>query len=106
MPRGDIDMTAEPARVEAIPATPEPKTCASDDRERVIESLAQLLSSGRPLSEVLDEAKRLADGNLSEAIATSDAELASAGAIDPEPCARTENPGHNPAIAARVEQDQ
>jgi len=42
-------------------ATPEPNTRTSDDRERVIESLAQLLSSGRPLSEVLAEAKQLTE---------------------------------------------
>src|SRR5215469_10273169 len=41
-------------------ATSEPNTSTSDDRECVIQSLAQLLSSGRSLSEVLAEAKQLA----------------------------------------------
>jgi len=42
-------------------ATSKPYTSTPDDRARVIESLAQLLSSGRPLSEVLAEAKHLAE---------------------------------------------
>jgi hypothetical protein len=49
-------MTPEPARATG----PEPNTSALDERERAIESVYQLLSSGRPLSEVLEEAKRLA----------------------------------------------
>jgi hypothetical protein len=52
-------MTPEPARA----TRPEPNTSALDERERAIESVYQLLSSGRPLSEVLDEAKRLAASN-------------------------------------------
>jgi hypothetical protein len=42
-------------------ATSERNTRTSDDLERVIESLAELLSSGRPLSEVLAEAKQLTE---------------------------------------------
>ena len=51
---------AEPAPVEANPPT-SPQDIATPDehRERVIASLGQLLSSGRPLSDLLDEAKRL-----------------------------------------------
>ena len=52
-------MTAEPARATRL----EPNTSAPDEREQLIESLSQLLSSGRPLSEVLAEAKRLATSN-------------------------------------------
>jgi len=43
-------MTPEPARA----TRPEPNTSTLDERERAIESIYQLLSSGRPLSEVLD----------------------------------------------------
>jgi hypothetical protein len=46
---------------EETSATSEPNTRTSDDLERVIESLAELLSSGRPLSEVLAEAKQLTE---------------------------------------------
>ena len=52
-------MTAQPAPVEKDPSEPD-DTIAPDDRERLIESLAHLLSAGRPLSDVLEEAKRLA----------------------------------------------
>jgi hypothetical protein len=52
-------MTPEPPRA----TRPEPNTSALDERGRAIEWLYQLLSSGRPLSEVLDEAKRLAVSN-------------------------------------------
>jgi TPR repeat protein len=41
---------------------PEPSTSA-DQRERLIESVSQLLSSGRPLSEILAEAKELASSD-------------------------------------------
>jgi len=51
MPReGEIDMAPEPARA----TRPGPNTSALDERERAIELIYQLLSSGRPLSEVLD----------------------------------------------------
>ena len=36
---------------------PEPNAPVPDERERLIESLTQLISAGRPLSEVLLEAK-------------------------------------------------
>ena len=39
---------------------PEPNAPVPDERERLIESLSQLISAGRPFSEVLFEAKRLA----------------------------------------------
>jgi hypothetical protein len=52
---------AEPAPVEANPPTSTQEIATPDEhRERVIASLGQLLSSGRPLSDLLDEAKRLA----------------------------------------------
>jgi hypothetical protein len=51
----------EVARVEEIAAPTEPKICASEERERVIDSVAGLLSSGRPLSEILQTVKLLAD---------------------------------------------
>ena len=65
--------------VETTLATPELKTPAPDDRERVIESLIQLLSAGRLLSEVLEEAKRLAESGLSEATAIKEVEPGPAG---------------------------
>jgi hypothetical protein len=52
-------MTAQPAPVKKDPSEPD-DTIVPDDRERLIESLAHLLSAGRPLSDVLEEAKRLA----------------------------------------------
>ena len=51
-------MATEPARVEAT--RPEPKASVPDERERMIESINQLLSAGLLLSDVLVEAKRLA----------------------------------------------
>jgi hypothetical protein len=56
-------MTAQPIPIEKDP--PEPDITAPDDRERLIESLADFLSAGRPFSDVLVDAKRLA-GCLSE----------------------------------------
>src|SRR5438067_2364468 len=40
-----IDMAAEPARVEAT--RPEPNASVPDERERLIESISQLISAGR-----------------------------------------------------------
>jgi hypothetical protein len=54
-------MTADAARLDMNAATMETQSCARDDRERVIEALAQLVSSGDPFSEILDTAKRLAE---------------------------------------------
>src|SRR5437763_13747257 len=51
-------MATEPARLEAT--RPEPNASVPDERERMIESINQLLSAGLPLSDVLVEAKRLA----------------------------------------------
>src|SRR5437763_10879890 len=65
--------------VETTLATPEVKTSAPDDRERLIVSLAQLLSNGRSFSEVLEEAKRLAKSGLSEATPIKGVEPAPAG---------------------------
>ena len=53
-------MTAEPARVEKRAATIEAAAEAEDDREQAVETIGQLLASGRPISEILDAAKRLA----------------------------------------------
>jgi hypothetical protein len=52
-------MTADAARLDMNAATME--TQSRDDRERVIEALAQLVSAGHPFSEILDTAKRLAE---------------------------------------------
>jgi hypothetical protein len=71
-------MQTGPVGVEAAPETPGLKNCcAPDDRERIIRALEELLSFGRPMSEVLDYAKRLA--------ASSPSELTTAA--DPEPAA-------------------
>src|SRR5689334_2661234 len=43
----------EAARVEEIAACTEPKNFDSEEQERAIDSVARLLSSGRPLSEIL-----------------------------------------------------
>jgi len=63
VPRGDIDMSTEPAPVEEIATTTEPEPFASDERQQVIDSVAQLLSSGRLLSEILQSVKLRADRN-------------------------------------------
>lgn len=53
----------EAARVEEIAACPEPKGFDSEEREREIDSVARLLSSGRPLSEILQTVKLTASQN-------------------------------------------
>ena len=88
-------MTTGPARVEAIPVTSERKTCASDHREPAIESLAQLLSSGRPVSKILDDAKRRAENGRFETTAPDDAKLAPGSAMDSKLCAGAERPEPN-----------
>jgi hypothetical protein len=59
MPIGEIDMTAEAARVEEC-AEKQTEAGAPDDQERAVERIAQLLSAGCPISEILDAAKRFA----------------------------------------------
>src|SRR5262245_18088757 len=57
----------------AQPPTPtqkelaEPGSGVPDDREQLVEAIAHLLSAGRPFSDVLDEAKKLA-GHLADPI--------------------------------------
>jgi hypothetical protein len=53
----------EAARVEEIAACPEPKGFDSEEREREIDSVARLLSSGRPLSEILQTVNVTASRN-------------------------------------------
>src|SRR6266550_3192820 len=55
---GEIDMMTEPQQVKTTPIILEPLT-PTEKREQAIELLSQLFSSGRPLSEVLDQAKQL-----------------------------------------------
>jgi hypothetical protein len=87
--------------VETTLATPELKTAAPDDRERLIESLIQLLSTGRSLSELMEEAKRLAESGLSEATANKGVEPAPAGVrLRREPAADT---GDNPSVSGETE---
>jgi hypothetical protein len=50
----------EAARVEEIAPCTAPKTFDSEEQERAIESVARLLSSGRPLSEILQTVKLIA----------------------------------------------
>ena len=52
-------MNAEAARIEEIAASTEPKLRASEERERLIEFVAGLLSSGHPLSEILQSVRRV-----------------------------------------------
>src|SRR5262250_3860453 len=80
-------------------ASSEPNTSTSDDRERVIQSLAQLLSSGRSLSEVLAEAKQLA-ATLPTPIATSGEHAAhTTGTASAVSSARnTGTPDHTPLV--------
>jgi hypothetical protein len=55
-------MELEPARVETAPGTLESQGhYAPDDRERIIQSCYELVCAGRPLTEILGEAKRLSD---------------------------------------------
>ena len=51
-------MMAEPPQVKTTPIILEPLT-PTEKREQAIECLSQLCSSGRSLSEVLDQAKQL-----------------------------------------------
>src|SRR5690242_16041407 len=53
----------EAARVEEIAACTEPKNFNSEEQERAIDSVALLLSSGRPLSEILQTVNRTATQN-------------------------------------------
>jgi hypothetical protein len=62
MPRGDIEMN-EAAGMEQIAANAERKTLPSEEQERTIESVSRLLSSGRPLSEILLSVKPTASRN-------------------------------------------
>src|SRR5436190_10775452 len=50
----------EAARVEEIAPCTAPKSFDSEEQERAIESVARLLSSGRPLSEILQTVKLIA----------------------------------------------
>jgi hypothetical protein len=78
----------------AKPATPESNTSSPDDRDRVIESLAQLLSSGRPLSEVLARAKQLAE-TLPEPTATKERHPTPVSAT--APVQESGTPDHRPS---------
>ena len=90
----------EAARIDtkAKPATPEPNTSSPDYRDRVIESLAQLLSSGRPLSEVLAHAKQLAE-TLPEPTATKEGHPTPVSATAPAQESATDagTPDHRPS---------
>jgi hypothetical protein len=58
--------------------TPKPKPqdgAAADARQRTIRLIENLLSTGLSVAEVLEETKRLADGNTSEPTVTTQGEL-------------------------------
>src|SRR5205807_7381319 len=58
------DMQAESAPGSSASVYPELKDRSrSDDRERAVQACYELLSSGHPLSEILDAAKRVANLN-------------------------------------------
>jgi hypothetical protein len=85
-------MTAQPAPIEKDPSEPD-DTIAPDERERLIESLAHLLSAGRPFSDVLEEAKRLA-GSPSAPTSNIEAEVKSVVIEVREPSFGTPVPEH------------
>lgn len=97
-------------RVEAPPAIPELKnSSAPNDRDRVIQSIQELLSSGRPLSEVLDDAKQLAASSPLEPTTTSEVERAPSDARhhsrDHPSVARAKtcsDAAHEPSIVERL----
>jgi len=96
-------MMAEPPQVKTTPIILEPLT-PTEKREQAIELLSQLFSSGRPLSEVLDQAKQLAAVNAGlahELTAIGKAEPVPATTMDqpPEPYVDSE---HNPDITDRL----
>ena len=96
-------MMAEPPQVKTTPITLEPLT-PTEKREQAIELLSQLFSSGRPLSEVLDQAKQLVAINAGlthELTAIGEAEPVPATIMDqpPEPYVDSE---HNPDITDRL----
>ena len=87
-------MMAEPPQVKTTPIILEPLT-PTEKREQAIELLSQLFSSGRPLSEVLDQAKQLVAINAGlahELTAIGEAEQVPAN-VDSE---------HNPEITDRL----
>jgi len=95
-------MMAEPPPVKATPTMLEPLT-ATEKREQAIECLSQLFSSGRPFSEVLDQAKQLVainTGLAHEPTPIGEAGPVPATAMDqlPEPSVASE---HNPDITER-----
>src|SRR5947207_4411917 len=96
-------MMAEPPQLKATPTILEPLT-ATEKREQAIECLSQLCSSGRSLSEVLDQAKQLVAINAGlthELTAIGEAEPVPATIMDqpPEPYVDSE---HNPDITDRL----
>jgi hypothetical protein len=96
-------MMTEPPQVKTTPIILEPLT-PTEKREQAIELLSQLFSSGRPLSEVLDQAKQLAAVNAGlahELTAIGEAEPVPATTMDhpPEPYVDSE---HNPDITDRL----
>ena len=108
-------MAAQPARVAAA-ATPERLTHAPEHPEQAVEALSQLVAFGRPLSQLIDEAKSLAT-KLAVPMRTGGID----GEVPPsatehlrEPPVDTRNRENNPdivdklraAIAARVEQEK
>ena len=87
-------MMTEPPQVKTTPIILEPLT-PTEKREQAIELLSQLFSSGRPLSEVLDQAKQLVAINAGlahELTAIGEAEQVPAN-VDSE---------HNPDITDRL----
>src|SRR5882672_4446934 len=63
-PRKDTKMETAIVKGETAPIARELKIPpVPDDRDTIIQSCYELLCSGRPLAEVLDEAKRLSDLN-------------------------------------------
>ena len=96
-------MMAEPPPVKATPTMLEPLT-ATEKREQAIECLSQLFSSGRPFSEVLDQAKQLVAINTGLAH-----ELTAIGEAGPVPATTMDQPPapyvdseHNPDITDRL----
>src|SRR5205085_3927862 len=67
MPRRGIDMKADAARIKAIAASTEPGLCAPDDeRDRVIDMIARLLSSGQQLPDILQNIRREVEGTATD----------------------------------------
>jgi hypothetical protein len=103
VPKGEIDMMAEPPQVKTTPIILEPLT-PTEKREQAIELLSQLFSSGRPLSEVLDQAKQLVAINAGLAH-----ELTPIGEAEPVPATTMDRPSeryvdfeHNSDITERL----